>query len=825
MAGYLDGLEHPVAPRGKKKMKIQKIEAENFKLFTKRFHDIQDMETADVVLLNGPNGYGKTSVFDIVEFCLTGKIKRIKKYSEELEIAKNEVFDNKILIADKKKPAYVKVYFEDNGRNVEIGYFYTPPKNAKKAASKENNPHKIFECFERKILCDGNEIGMQDSFLKSLRINDTEEVFDKCCFLSQDEHLQFLKEAKKSKVKSLSFLFEIPEEWETEDKRIEGLLETLSNTRKRNDKSYLKRLDEKEIELQNQIKNLENCVTEIDDGMVAKGQIAYQKIFDSKSILWDQEKVSFDAETYKKSQKEIEDLLYFSDHREECETFLFNAPYKDLITPFDGSWEIVCDEHLLEFSFRFYSLLKQENELEERYLKEKKYRVALKSVEERKYEVINWDFIRDESLLEEAEIKQIKEQINIMQTLKTTMGILAKTLKALQDTRTSLVKYTDAMIQHEAIGDSVCPLCGASYTDRDELRKQIGEETKVLDALSDTSAIRMKNIAEKLYTDYFEKIEAEIQRKLKNTISDELYQKLLEVKKNRLKILNTEHLLNQMGLYLPETYQDESEIIKSGYTILLEKLEGNLREIEDEVKLQLIDRRFEEAFDRFYDKDKTKFLAVSSDLLNQKREHVKSIYYNFNKKELVEKNSELKKIQNRKKQLENIINEMEQYQKALEEGVQAYKKKIICDIEPLLYVYTAKILQQKFNGKSIFISTDDQIQNIQLVNSLADGQDILYSMSSGQLSAVALSFLLCMNRVYGKQSICSLLLIDDPVQTIDDVNMVGFVDLLRYEFADRQIFISTHEQKFEWFLRYRYAKADKKVKIFNMKDLMLEENI
>ena len=28
-------------------------------------------------------------------------------------------------------------------------------------------------------------------------------------------------------------------------------------------------------------------------------------------------------------------------------------------------------------------------------------------------------------------------------------------------------------------------------------------------------------------------------------------------KKDRLKILNTEHLLNRIGLYLPETYQDE----------------------------------------------------------------------------------------------------------------------------------------------------------------------------------------------------------------------------------------------------------------------------
>ena len=77
-------------------MKIQKIEAENFKLFTSNFDKIQDIADSDMILFNGPNGYGKTSVFDIIEFCLTGDIKRISDYSDELAIAKNERFENKI---------------------------------------------------------------------------------------------------------------------------------------------------------------------------------------------------------------------------------------------------------------------------------------------------------------------------------------------------------------------------------------------------------------------------------------------------------------------------------------------------------------------------------------------------------------------------------------------------------------------------------------------------------------------------------------------------------------------------------------------------------
>lgn len=55
-------------------MRIREIEAENFKLFTTNFHEVNEIEKSDLVVFNGPNGYGKTSVFDIIEFCLTGTI-------------------------------------------------------------------------------------------------------------------------------------------------------------------------------------------------------------------------------------------------------------------------------------------------------------------------------------------------------------------------------------------------------------------------------------------------------------------------------------------------------------------------------------------------------------------------------------------------------------------------------------------------------------------------------------------------------------------------------------------------------------------------------
>ena len=94
-------------------VKIKSIEIENIKLFDKKFDKIKGISCADLILLNGPNGYGKTTIFDALELALTGEIKRIKIYNEDLGVARNEKYDKKILITDPSKEAYVSLILEE----------------------------------------------------------------------------------------------------------------------------------------------------------------------------------------------------------------------------------------------------------------------------------------------------------------------------------------------------------------------------------------------------------------------------------------------------------------------------------------------------------------------------------------------------------------------------------------------------------------------------------------------------------------------------------------------------------------------------------------
>ncbi|MBU9848613.1 AAA family ATPase, partial [Rahnella aceris] len=53
---------------------ISKIEVSSFKAFKQVSLDLKN---SSLLTLDGPNGFGKTSIFDAIELLLTGQIKRI----------------------------------------------------------------------------------------------------------------------------------------------------------------------------------------------------------------------------------------------------------------------------------------------------------------------------------------------------------------------------------------------------------------------------------------------------------------------------------------------------------------------------------------------------------------------------------------------------------------------------------------------------------------------------------------------------------------------------------------------------------------------------
>jgi DNA repair exonuclease SbcCD ATPase subunit len=75
--------------------------------------------------------------------------------------------------------------------------------------------------------------------------------------------------------------------------------------------------------------------------------------------------------------------------------------------------------------------------------------------------------------------------------------------------------------------------------------------------------------------------------------------------------------------------------------------------------------------------------------------------------------------------------------------------------------------------------------------------------SAAQANIAALSYLVALNWAAGGR--VPTLLLDDPLQAMDDLNVLGFADLCRHLRRGRQLIISTHEKRFAELLERKLA--------------------
>ena len=85
----------------------------------------------------------------------------------------------------------------------------------------------------------------------------------------------------------------------------------------------------------------------------------------------------------------------------------------------------------------------------------------------------------------------------------------------------------------------------------------------------------------------------------------------------------------------------------------------------------------------------------------------------------------------------------------------------------------------------------------------AEGDPLLV-LSSAQANVAALTYFLASSWAGGTKAL-PFLLLDDPLQSMDDVNVLGFADLCRHLRASRQLMVSTHEPRLEGLLTRKLA--------------------
>ena len=134
-------------------------------------------------------------------------------------------------------------------------------------------------------------------------------------------------------------------------------------------------------------------------------------------------------------------------------------------------------------------------------------------------------------------------------------------------------------------------------------------------------------------------------------------------------------------------------------------------------------------------------------------------------------------------------------------------------------VYSGRIIQNYPLGLGIRAV----VKTNQLVFEAAskNGNDVYNILSTGQLNGLSIAFLLSIKNVYGQEDGLDVLLIDDPLQTIDDISAISLADLLTQQ-GIGQIVLSTHEDTKAALLRYKFTKAGLSVLEKNMQEFYMK---
>ncbi|HDV0651650.1 TPA: AAA family ATPase, partial [Acinetobacter baumannii] len=164
-------------------IQLKKITFKNFKIFGNDPYTI-NLDHNNLILLDGPNGYGKTSVFDAIELSLTGNISRLIS-------VENRQVPTDVVVAHKGNEN-VEITIELIDQNYQIKTFQRKLKNnPPKALKKISKFAELWELFE---IIDGKLIeSSQDKLEEYLGSQDLARDFLLFHYVQQEETSQFLK--------------------------------------------------------------------------------------------------------------------------------------------------------------------------------------------------------------------------------------------------------------------------------------------------------------------------------------------------------------------------------------------------------------------------------------------------------------------------------------------------------------------------------------------------------------------------------------------------------------------------------------------------------
>ena len=167
-----------------------------------------------------------------------------------------------------------------------------------------------------------------------------------------------------------------------------------------------------------------------------------------------------------------------------------------------------------------------------------------------------------------------------------------------------------------------------------------------------------------------------------------------------------------------------------------------------------------------------------------------------------------KKLEEKKLLLENRlqlkIDEIANLRSIYTQSIHNFNTDFLKDIKVPLFLISGRIMQTSPIGLGIEAKITDR--RFEFLTGTVS-HDVVNMLSAGQLNGLMISIMLAVQKTYLSSKGVKFFMIDDPLQSIDDLSAHSFVDLLTQEFRNNQILISTHELEKTAMFYYKYDQA------------------
>lgn len=751
-------------------MKIKSVSFSNFKYVAKDREIKLDLSNAESLIMGGPNGYGKTTVFDALELLITGKIRH---FNSDLPNKGKESIS--VLANDSNSDICVAAEFISDNVIILVERRFVSSNN-----------------FDSSLMMDSEPIDDEELF-SILGIS--KNLFELGIYISQIDSLNFLQQKYKTRKESITGILDSSyiESRFNEFKRIQESLKNKFEEEEKKDKSKLSALDSERVKIGDELKALQ----------LSQEDIPYIRLFENKKYSFDKE--FFDQEEiYDVVISPVDDLIEFCKYRQ---AFLIKKRNIEI-------------NEIIAFDKKIYTTLFFKEEINEclnqkRIIDTSNEFLKLKeSCQEKKFYLS--ENIINTLVLTEENVRQINDLLlqknSIEKGMTDTQASLTKILKQRTD---FLVAYNNSVAE-SILPDKVCPLCGR---ESEKLTELFSDTEAVLKSNLGLIATQLTNVINKL-TDLFEVL---VIQKVNTFLN--LHQAVIE-KSNLLlpyfqisTVELSEKLKKENIIFLNTADCVDFKLFEEKYAEIIDKLSSNIGEETEVVTEELYAKLLRISIEYYSHVE-----PYDEQVLMKKKFYISSLFSNsLNIKLKTAENNYTAldtKIKNKRSRYNGVFENISMIVKKYDLAKKQYQSSIAKNIAVPMFVFSGKIIQNYPLGLGVLI----QVENNAIVFKTGNMKsDIFNNLSTGQLNGVVISLLLSIKEIFTTSSSLNTLLIDDPLQTIDEISAISLIDLLSEHFGDTQIFLSTHEDDKQFLMKKKYEQSGKKCKVLNMQEEYLRQ--